>query len=128
MPWMNAFLDIEKTIYLWFRYRYYSAKKQVISIFSSGAAYSWNQLKIIIFFRKTQKKSFTVLCRNGMMVVRRTVGQIPRCKETSNLMWLSFIWFILVLFVCWNIFWTIANLRIKCVTETKKFLFVLQKS
>ena len=49
-----------------------------------------------------------------------TVGQIPKkCKETSNLMWLSLIWFILVLFVCWNLFCTIANLRIKCVTETK---------
>lgn len=34
---------------------YYSARKQVISIFSSGAAYSWNQLKIIILLRKTQK-------------------------------------------------------------------------
>ena len=34
-------------------------------------------------------------------------------------MWLSLIWFILVLFVCWNLFCTIVNLRIKCVTETK---------
>ena len=49
-----------------------------------------------------------------------TVGQIPpKCKETSNLMWFSLIWFILVLFVCWNLFCTLANLRIKCVTETK---------
>ena len=32
---------------------------------------------------------------------RLTVGQIPpKCKETSNLMWLPLIWFILVLFVC----------------------------
>jgi hypothetical protein len=43
----------------------------------------------------------------------------PKCKEISKMMWLSLIWFGLVLFVCWNIFWTIANLRIKCVTETK---------
>ena len=34
-------------------------------------------------------------------------------------MWLSLIWFILFLFVCWNLFCTIANLKIKCVTETK---------
>ena len=48
-----------------------------------------------------------------------TVGQIPKkCKETSNLMWLSLIWFILVLFVWWNLFCTLSNLRIKCVTET----------
>ena len=51
---------------------------------------------------------------------RRRVGQNPqKCKETSNLMWFSLIWFILVLLVCWNLFCTIANLRIKCVTETK---------
>ena len=51
---------------------------------------------------------------------RSTVGQIPKkCKETSNLMWLSMIWFISVLIVCWHLFCTILNLRIKCVTETK---------
>ena len=51
---------------------------------------------------------------------RRTVGQIPKkCKETSNVMWLSMLWVISVLFVCWNLFCTIANHRIKCVTETK---------
>ena len=51
---------------------------------------------------------------------RHTVGQIlPKCKETSNLMWLSLIWFILVLFFCQNLFCTIVNLKIKCVTETK---------
>ena len=50
----------------------------------------------------------------------RTVSQIPqKCKETSNLMWLSIVWFISVLFVYWNLFCTIANLRIKWVTETK---------
>ena len=60
---------------------------------------------------------------------RRTVGQIPpKCKETSNLMWLSLIWFILVLFVCWNLFWTIANLRIKCVTETKNVFVLFYKN
>ena len=49
-----------------------------------------------------------------------TVGQIPKkCKETSNLMCLSSLWFISFLFVCWNLFCTIANLRIKCVTESK---------
>ena len=50
----------------------------------------------------------------------RTVSQIPqKCKETSNLMWLSIVWFISVLFVYWNLFCTIANLRIKWVTKTK---------
>ena len=59
----------------------------------------------------------------------QTVGQIPqKCKETSNLMWLSLIWFILVLFVCWNLFWTIANLRIKCVIETKNVSVLFYKS
>ena len=38
-------------------------------------------------------------------------------------MWLSLIWFLLFWFVCWNLFCTIANLRIKCVTETKLFCF-----
>ena len=58
-----------------------------------------------------------------------TVGQIPKkCKETSNLMWLSMIWFISVLFVCWNLFCTIANLRIKCVTETKNVSVLFYKN
>ena len=40
----------------------------------------------------------------------RTVGQIPKkCKETSNLIWLSLIWFIFVLFAfafaCWILSW-----------------------
>ena len=57
-----------------------------------------------------------------------TVGQIPqKCKETSNLVWLSFIWFILFLFVCRNLFCTIANLRIKCVIETKSVPFCFIK-
>ena len=58
-----------------------------------------------------------------------TVGQIPKkCKETSNLMWLSMIWFLSVLFVCWNLFCTIANLRIKCVTETKNASVLFYKN
>ena len=52
----------------------------------------------------------------------------PKCKETSNLMWLSLIWFILVLFVCWNLFCTIANLRIKCVTEIKNVSVLFHKN
>jgi hypothetical protein len=51
----------------------------------------------------------------------RTVGQIPKkCKETSDLMWLSY-WYGLFkfFFVCRNLFCTLANLRIKCVIETK---------
>ena len=43
-------------------------------------------------------------------------------------MWLSLIWFILVLFLCWNLFWTIANLRIKCVTETKSIFVMFYKN
>ena len=43
-------------------------------------------------------------------------------------MWLSLIWFILVLFVCWNLFCTIANLRIKCVTETKNVSVLFYKN
>ena len=58
-----------------------------------------------------------------------TVDQIPKkCKETSNSMWLSLIWFILVLFICWNLFCTIANLRIKCVTETKNASVLFYKN
>ena len=37
---------------------YYSARKQVISIFSSDAAYSWNQLKINYIVQKNTKKAF----------------------------------------------------------------------
>ena len=37
----------------------------------------------------------------ALNVKRHTVGQIPKkCKETSNLMQLSLIWSILVLFAC----------------------------
>ena len=50
-----------------------------------------------------------------------------KCKETSNFMWSSLIWFVLVLFVCQNLFGTIVNLKIKCVTEPKMFLFCLAK-
>ena len=50
---------------------------------------------------------------------RHTIGQITKkCKETSDLMWLSLLWFILILLVWSNLFCTIANLRIKFVTET----------
>ena len=60
---------------------------------------------------------------------RHTVGQIKKeCKETLNLMWLSLIWFILFLFVCWNLFCTITNLRIKCVTETKNVSVLFYKN
>ena len=55
----------------------------------------------------------------------RTVGQIPqKCKETLNLMWLSLICFILVLFICWNLFWTSeSNVWLK----PKMFLFCFPK-
>ena len=43
-------------------------------------------------------------------------------------MWLSMIWFIIVLFVCWNLFWIIANLRIKYVTETKNVSVLFYKN
>ena len=65
----------------------------------------------------------------GRSASRRADGQIrKKCKETSNLMWLSFICFILVLIVCWNLFCTLANLRIKCVTKTKKVSVLLWKN
>ena len=48
--------------------------------------------------------------------------------QTTNLMWLSLIWAILVLFVCWNLFYTLANLRIKCVTETKNVSLLFYKN
>jgi hypothetical protein len=58
----------------------------------------------------------------------RRVGQISqKCKETSNLMLLLLIWFISFLFVCCNLFCTIANLRIKCVTETKNVSVLFYK-
>ena len=44
----------------------------------------------------------------------------PKCKETSNLMWLSLICFIL--------FFTIANLPIKCLTETKNVSVLFYKN
>ena len=43
-------------------------------------------------------------------------------------MWLSLIWYILVLFVCWNLICTIANLRIKCLTETRNVSVLLFKN
>ena len=36
--------------------------------------------------------------------------------------------FIIKLFVCWNLFCTIANLRIKCVTETKNVSVLFYKN
>ena len=42
-------------------------------------------------------------------------------------MWLSLIWFISFLFFCWNLFCTIANLRIKCATETKNVSVLFYK-
>ena len=46
----------------------------------------------------------------------RTIGHIPpKCKETSNLMWLSLVWynsFHFLLFVCSNLFCTVPNFRI----------------
>ena len=50
----------------------------------------------------------------------RTVGQIPqKCKETSN--WCDCHWYGLLYFCLFvkTFFVQIANLRIKCVTETK---------
>ena len=60
---------------------------------------------------------------------RCTEGQIPpKCKETSNLMWSSLTWFILFSFVFWNLFWMIANLRIKYVKETKNVSVLFKKN
>ena len=57
------------------------------------------------------------------------VGQKrQKCKETSNMMWLSLIWFISFMFVCWNLFCIIANLRIKCVTETNNVSVLFYKN
>ena len=89
----------------------------------------WNLINLshlycnLSFFRLKRKKN------RHSRDVRLTVGQIPpKCKEISNLMWFSLIWFILVLFVCWNLFWTVANLRIKCVTETKNVPVLFYKN
>ena len=50
-----------------------------------------------------------------------TVGQIPpKCKETSNLMWLSLM-FILVLIACWNLFCTRGRSQ---TTFTRFWLFL----
>ena len=43
-------------------------------------------------------------------------------------MWLTLIWFISALFVCWKLFCTIANLRIKYVTETKTVSVLLYEN
>ena len=74
-------------------------------------------------------REYAMKMLSALQLYGDTVGQIPpKCKETSNLMWLSLIWCILVLFVCWNLFCTIANLRIKCVTETKNVSVLFAKS
>ena len=68
-------------------------------------------------------------CRQARRRQRHTVGQIPqKCKETSNLMWLSLIWVILILFVSWNLFCRIANLIIKYMTETKNGFVLFYKN
>ena len=60
---------------------------------------------------------------------RNTVGQIPqKCKETSNLMWLSLISYGLFLFGCLFVKTYFANLRIKCVTETKNVSVLFNKN
>ena len=41
---------------------------------------------------------------------------------------MSLIWFISILFVCSNLFCTIVNLRIKCVTETKNVSVLFYKN
>jgi hypothetical protein len=84
----------------------------------------------ILFYNATPNFSRNpTIFRQHTAVPRHTVGQIPKkCKETSNLMWLSLIWFILVLFVCWNLFCTLANLRIKCVTETQNISLFFYKN
>ena len=82
-----------------------------------------------VFDRKLSISWAWLSRKEAWFAARRTVGQIPqKCKETSNLMWLSLIWFISVLFVCWNLFCTIANLRIKCVTETKNVSVLFYKN
>ena len=93
----------------------------------------WSVAKVALKFGcAKQSKNLKKVCINHVPNTkqgRHTVGQIPqKCKETSNLMWLSLIWFILVLFVCWNLFCTIANIRIKCVTETKKISLLFYKN
>ena len=77
------------------------------------------------FYNATTKKFIT----SASILAWRTVGHILKnCKETSNLMWLPMIWFILFLFVCWSLFCTIANLRIECVTEIKNVPALLYKN
>ena len=54
-----------------------------------------------------------------------TIGQIPqKCKETSNLIDMFFFYFGFFK----NLFCTIANLRIKCVTETKSVSVLFYKN
>jgi hypothetical protein len=43
-------------------------------------------------------------------------------------MWLWLVSFNLVLFICWNLSCTIANLRIKCVSETKNVSVLFYKN
>ena len=57
---------------------------------------------------------------------RRTVGQIPKnVKKPQICCDRSLIQF---MFVCWNLFCTIANLRIKCLTETKNVSVLFYKN
>ena len=84
---------------------------------------NWTKLSWVIISPWTKPDSvrlFRTFCYFKRERQCRTVGQIrKKCKETLNLMWLSLIWFISFLFVCSNLFCTVANFRIKCVTETK---------
>ena len=66
---MQLCIDIEKMIYLWFRYRhvsmsfyYFACRKHDISVFSSGAAYSWNQVKINYILQKKKKRNISQYC------------------------------------------------------------------
>ena len=75
------------------------------------------------------KVKLTRDCMDETCCYRRTVGQIlPKCKETSKFVWFSMIWLISVLFVCWNLFSTIAKLRIKCVTKSKNVFILVYKN
>ena len=64
---------------------------------------------------------------HGKEIRCRTVGQIPKNVKKPKT-WLSLIWLISFFFVCWNLFCTIANLRIKCVTETKNVSVLIYKN
>ena len=64
---------------------------------------------------------------HGKEIRCRTVGQIPKNVKKPQT-WLSLIWLISFFFVCWNLFCTIANLRIKCVTETKNVSVLIYKN